>query len=44
VAYKGPTLPQHVVDMDGEPLGPLMVAVQDTGGQWSLWPFGDADD
>jgi hypothetical protein len=44
VSYKGPALPQHVVDMDHVPLGPPMVAVQDAAGQWSLWPIGDPDD
>lgn len=44
VSYRGPALPQHVVDMDGNPLGPPMVAVQDEAGEWSLWPAGDHDD
>jgi hypothetical protein len=44
VSYKGPALPQHVVDTDGRPLGPPMVAVQDAEGQWTLWPAGDPDD
>lgn len=44
VPYKGPALPQHVVGMDGVPLGEPMVAVQDGEGQWSLWPVGDPDD
>jgi len=43
VPYWGPALPQHVVDMEGVPLGPPMVAVQDGEGQWSLWPLGDLD-
>jgi hypothetical protein len=42
--YKGPALPQHVVDMEGRPLGDRMVAVQDAAGQWSLWPVVDPDD
>jgi hypothetical protein len=42
--YKGPALPQHVVDREGNPLGPPMVAVRDEVGQWSLWPMGDAVD
>ena len=41
---KGPALPQHVVDMDGVPLGEPMVAVKDEAGEWSLWPAGDLDD
>jgi hypothetical protein len=44
VPYVGPALPQHVVDMDGDPLGPPMVAVQNEAGEWSLWPVGDLDD
>jgi len=44
VRYDGPALPQHVVDMDGNPLGPPMVAVQDGAGRWRLWPIGDPDD
>jgi len=44
VRYDGPALPQHVVDMDGKPLGPPMLAVQDGAGQWRLWPMGDPDD
>jgi hypothetical protein len=43
VPYKGPALPQHVVDTDGRPLGPPMVAVQDAEGDWSLWPVSDHD-
>jgi hypothetical protein len=43
VPYRGPALPQHVVDMDGNPLGPAMVAVQDGEGQWRLWPVGEPD-
>jgi hypothetical protein len=38
VPYKGPALPQHVVDTDHKPLGPAMVAVQDADGAWRLWP------
>jgi hypothetical protein len=30
--------------MDGKPLGPPMVAVQDGAGQWRLWSMGDPDD
>jgi hypothetical protein len=44
VYYDGPALPQHVVDMDGNPLGPPLVAVRDAAGQWSLWLAGDPDD
>ena len=44
VPYKGPALPQHVVDMDGNPLGAPMYAVRDEAGEWSLWPAGDLDD
>ena len=44
VPYKGPALPQHVVDMDGVPLGAPMVAVKNEAGEWSLWPAGDHDD
>ena len=44
VPYRGPALPQHVVDMDGKPLDPAMVAVQDGEGQWRMWPMGDPDD
>jgi hypothetical protein len=44
IAYRGPALPQHVVDMVGQPLGEPMVAVQDESGDWSLWPAGDHDD
>jgi hypothetical protein len=29
--------------MEGKPLGPPMVAVQDGAGEWSLWPTGDPD-
>jgi hypothetical protein len=36
VPYHGPALPQHVVDIDGEPLGPSMRAVQDAEGNWRL--------
>jgi hypothetical protein len=43
VPYRGPALPQHVVDTEGKPLGPPMVAVQDAAGDWSLQPAGDAD-
>ena len=42
--YKGPALPQHVVDFDGNPLGEPMVAVKNETGEWSLWPAGDLDD
>jgi hypothetical protein len=38
VPYKGPALPQHVVDMDGNPLGAPMVAVKGEGGDWRLVP------
>jgi hypothetical protein len=38
VPYRGPALPQHVVDMDSEPLGPPMRAVQDADGDWRLVP------
>jgi hypothetical protein len=38
VPYRGPALPQHVVDMDGKPLGPPMRAVQDADGDWRLVP------
>ena len=44
VVYSGPALPQHVVDMDGTPLGEPMIAVKDEAGEWSLWPAGDLDD
>jgi hypothetical protein len=44
VPYDGPALPQHVVDMDGVPLGEPMVAVKDEAGEWSLWPASDFDD
>ena len=44
VPYDGPALPQHVVDMDGVPLGEPMVAVKDDAGEWSLWPASDFDD
>ena len=44
VPYDGPALPQHVVDMDGVPLGEPMVAVKSETGEWSLWPAGDHDD
>ena len=44
VPYKGPALPQHVVDMDGIPLGDPMVAVKDEAGEWSLLPAADLDD
>jgi len=43
VPYGGPALPQHVVDMDGNPLGEPMVAVKNEAGEWSLWPAGDLD-
>ena len=44
VFYDGPALPQHVVDLDGVPLGEPMIAVKDEAGEWSLWPAGDLDD
>ena len=44
IPYVGPALPQHVVDMEGVPLGEPMVAIQDEAGEWSLWPAGDLDD
>ena len=44
VFYDGPALPQHVVDLDGIPLGEPMIAVKDEAGEWSLWPAGDLDD
>jgi hypothetical protein len=44
ISYDGPALPQHVVDMDGVPLGEPMIAVKDEAGEWSLWPAGDLDD
>ena len=44
VPYKGPALPQHVVDMGGQPLADPMIAMQDEAGQWSLWPAGALDD
>ena len=42
LAYNGPSLPQHVVDMDGAPLGEPMIAVKDEAGEWSLWPAGES--
>ena len=42
--YEGPALPQHVVDMDGKPLGPAMVAVQDANGDWRLVSAGGGPD
>lgn len=42
--YGGRALPQHAADMDGKPLSPPMVAVQDAEGQWTLWPIGDLGD
>jgi hypothetical protein len=36
VPYGGPALPQHVVDMDENPLGEPMYAVKDTDGNWRL--------
>lgn len=44
VPYKGPAVPQHVVDTHGNALGAPMVAIQDEAGEWSLWPAGDPDD
>ena len=38
--YKGPALPQHVVDFDGNPLGAPMFAVKDEAGEWRLVPVG----
>ena len=43
VPYGGPALPQHVVDMDGKPLGRPMIAVKDEAGDWRLWPASDLD-
>jgi hypothetical protein len=42
VPYVGPALPQHVVDMDGVPLGEPMVATRDEAGEWKLWPAGES--
>jgi hypothetical protein len=44
VPYDGPALPQHVVDMDGVPLGEPMIAVKDQAGEWGLWPADELDD
>jgi hypothetical protein len=44
VFYDGPALPQHVVDMDGVPLGEPMIAVKDQAGEWGLWPADELDD
>lgn len=44
IFYDGPALPQHVVDLDGVPLGEPMVAIKDEAGAWSLWPADTRDD
>ena len=44
VPYKGPALPQHVVDMDGVPWASRWWRCKDEAGEWSLWPAGDLDD
>ena len=36
--YDGPAHPQHVVDLDGRPLGAPMIAVKDADGEWHLVP------
>ena len=36
IPYDGPALPQHVVDLDGVPLGDAMVAVRGETGEWRL--------
>lgn len=44
VPYDGPALPQHVVDLDGVPLGAAMVAVLDGAREWRLLPADSLDD
>jgi hypothetical protein len=39
--YRGPALPQHVVRMDGTPLGSPMRAESAADGSWRLWPLRD---
>lgn len=38
IKYDGPALPQHVVTMDGAPLGPTMRAIKVADGSWRLMP------